>query len=129
MPGRKPLVRFCRIGERIFHCDRHLEFHRLDCLVQAFEFPDAGNITIEGHTYTEPRTRNRFQAIQVRNPPPTVMPKRIDAMLERVATSQSQHGIDTVRREAPGSGRYVPGSAVHHRFGTQPTHESRARVI
>ena len=74
---------------------------------------DAGNVAVEDHAYAEPWFREGLRSIQVRNPTSAVTPKRIDAMLERLAAGKSQHGINAVRCEAPGS---APGSWSYNKF-------------
>src|SRR5258708_7171637 len=92
------LVRLTGLDERIAFGDWNLELRGVHRCVEAIEFANSGNTVVRDHAHAAPLLRRRFDAVRVRDS--AAAPKHIKAFLQRVATGESQHGIDAFGCEA-----------------------------
>jgi len=94
------LMRLVSPGEGIAFRDWNLELRGLHRRVEAFEFADSGDAVITHLCHAAPLLWRRLDAVGVRHT--AVRPKRVQTFFQRVATSESQHGIDAIGCEAAG---------------------------
>src|SRR5215469_5174121 len=83
-------MRFGRIGQRILCADRHLQLRLFDRLVQSLELLRTRDETVQSHADVEPRSWKGFHPIQIRDSATSVLPKRIDTVLEPLAACESE---------------------------------------
>jgi hypothetical protein len=123
VPRFQTLVCLRRIGERIFRGDRNSQFRSFHSPIEALELTAAGHKTVEDHLHPEPRLWKGFHSVQIRDSTSAVVPERIDAVLEGLASGESQYGIDAVWGKALGGGLNVSASPIYHCIGPQSTHK------
>lgn len=88
----------CGVGQRITLCDRDLELRRLHCVIEVLEFADPGNGVISSQCDTASLPWRWLDAVWVSHL--SVWPKCIEALPERVAAGESEHGINSLGRKA-----------------------------
>jgi hypothetical protein len=94
------LVRLVGLGEGVAFRDWNLELRGLHRRVEALEFADSRDAVITHQCHAAPLLWRRLDAVGVRHT--AVRPKRVQTFFQRVATSESQHGIDAIGCEAAG---------------------------
>lgn len=90
-------MRLVGVGQRITLCDRDLELRRLHCVIEVLEFADPGNGVISSQCDTASLPWRWLDAVWVSHL--SVWPKCIEALPERVAAGESEHGINSLGRK------------------------------
>jgi hypothetical protein len=92
--------------------DYDFQLRFLDCAAQPVEFVGADRGVVADNTDLRPLARLGLDAIRVGDAP--ALDDLIDAALERISTSESEHSGQSIGRENPEAIRAIVGTGVEH---------------
>ena len=118
-------MRLGGLSQRIARRNRHASLAVGEMTIQLVEFTWARNRIVGAHAKRAPLHWNRFDAVRVYDS--SLGPHEVEAALEPIASSESEHRVQSVGRELPQLIDRCCTTRIDHTMGTELSNEACRR--